>query len=295
MTIRFDDRVAIVTGAGAGLGRAHAILLASRGAKVVVNDLQGPGDGPSNAEKVAEEIRAAGGEAIANHDSVAEEASAARIVQSAIDRFGRIDIVVNNAGILRDKTFAKMELSDFELVLKVHLMGTVYVTKAAWPYLLEQKYGRVILTSSASGLGNAYGQSNYGAAKSAMVGLMISLKNEGQNSNVLVNTICPFAATQMTAGLLSGRLTEISKPELVSPAVAWLASQDCTVTGEIIGAGAGHYGRIRIVKSEGVVLDPEGTVTVEQFASRIDDIFDMSSAEHYTGTMDSRTRAKLGL
>lgn len=295
MSFRFENRVAIVTGAGAGLGRAHAKLLASRGAKVVVNDLASRDGGKSQAEAVVDEIRAEGGEAMSCHESVAEEASAARIVQAALDHFGRIDVVINNAGILRDKTFVKMDMADFELVLRVHLFGTAYVTKAAWPHLLQQKYGRVILTSSASGLGTAYGQANYGAAKAGMIGLMISLKNEGFKSNVLVNSICPIAATQMTDGLMSGRVTELALPEHVSPAVAWLASEECNVTGEIISAGLGYYGLIKIMKNEGVVIDPKRPASVEEFADRIERIFDLSASLPYAGTLDARTKAMIGL
>lgn len=295
MEIRFDDRVAIVTGAGAGLGRSHARLLASRGARVVVNDLGNPGNGPTPAQQVVAEIRAEGGEAIACHDSVAEDATARRIVEAALDTFGRLDIVVNNAGILRDRTFAKMDMADLELVLRVHLLGTAYVTRAAWRHMLDQTFGRIVFTSSASGLAQAYGQANYGAAKAGMIGLMNSLKSEGAKSNVLVNTICPLAATRMTDGLLSERLTAISAPEHVSSIVAWLSSEACTMNGEILSAGAGHYALIKIMKSQGIVLDPEHPATIEDVAARMQAICDLDGALPYVGTMDARTKAKLGL
>src|SRR5262245_62432482 len=190
MTIRFDNRVAIVTGAGNGLGRAHALLLASRGAKVVVNDPGGARDGKGSdtavADKVVAEIKAAGGQAVANYDSVAEQKAAANIVKTAVDAFGTVDIVVNNAGILRDKSFPNMSMDDFLFVLQVHLMGSVYVTHAAWPILRAKAYGRVVLTSSSSGLYGNFGQTNYSAAKLALVGFMNTLRLEGQKYNIMV-------------------------------------------------------------------------------------------------------------
>jgi len=299
MTIRYDGRVAIVTGAGAGLGRSHAMLLASRGAKVVVNDPGGSVDGKGGdgaaADAVVAEIRAAGGEAVANYASVSDREGAASIVQTAIDAFGRIDIVVNNAGILRDKSFIKMSLDDFEAVLAVHLLGTVYVTKAAWPHLLEQKYGRIVFTTSGSGLVGSYGQSNYGAAKTGMLGLMNNLKFEAAKADIKINMISPVAATRMTAGIIDEKLFELSKPEQVSPAVAWLCSEDCDVNGEIVAAGAGYFTSVRLMKSEGVVVDPSGIATIEDFVANRDRIFDISTAKPYNSTLDDATKRKLGL
>jgi NAD(P)-dependent dehydrogenase (short-subunit alcohol dehydrogenase family) len=298
MSIRFDGRVAIITGAGAGIGRAHAILLASRGAQIVVNDLPAPDrrEGTDTAaDLVVADIKAAGGEAVASYSSVAEPGTAAEIIATAIGAFGKIDIVVNNAGILRDKSFLKMDLADFELVLKVHLLGSAYVTKAAWPYLVAQKYGRIVLTSSASGLAGSFGQANYGAAKAGMIGLMNNLKNEGAPSNILVNTVTPVAATQMTAGLLSDRMTVIAKAEHISPAVAWLCSEACDVTGQNISAGGGHYASIHMVKTRGVVLDPDKPASIEDFASARNDIFALEGAAPYGGTFDPATKEKLGL
>ena len=298
MQFRFDGRVAIVTGAGAGLGRSHAMLLASRGASVVVNDPGGAVDGKGGssavADQVVQEIRAAGGEAVANYDSVADRAGAANIVKTAIEKFGRIDILVNNAGILRDKSFVKLDLDDFELVVKVHLMGTVYVTKAAWPHMLEQKYGRIVLTSSGSGLVGSYGQSNYGAAKAAMIGLMTNLMNEGAKANIRVNIISPVAATRMTDGIIPPKLFALVKPEQVSPAVAWFCSEACDVNGEMIAAGAGYFSRVKLMKTKGVIVDPSRTATIEDFAAARERIFDLSTAAPYTSTMDEETKKALG-
>lgn len=299
MQFRFDGRVAIVTGAGAGLGRAHAMLLASRGASVVVNDPGGAVDGKGGssaiADQVVEEIRAAGGEAVANYDSVADRAGAANIVETAIDKFGKIDILVNNAGILRDKSFVKLDLDDFELVVKVHLLGTVYVTKAAWPHMLERKYGRIVLTSSGSGLVGSYGQSNYGAAKTAMLGLMTNLMNEGAKADIRVNIISPVAATRMTEGVIPPKLFELVKPEQVSPAVAWFCSEACDVSGEMIGAGAGYFTRLKLMKTKGAIVGPSRIATIEDFAAARERIFDLSTAAPYTSTMDEETKQALGV
>ncbi|WP_210317461.1 SDR family oxidoreductase [Oryzicola mucosus] len=299
MTIRFDGRVAIVTGAGAGLGRAHAHLLAAHGAKVVVNDPGGSVDGKGGdgaaADKVVAEITAAGGEAVANYASVSDREGAASIVQTAIDAFGKIDIVVNNAGILRDKSFVKMTLEEFEIVLNVHLLGTVYVTKAAWPHLLEQKYGRVVFTSSGSGLVGSYGQSNYGAAKTGMMGLMNNLKFEGAKSNIKVNMISPVAGTRMTEGIIEQKLFDLSKPEQVSPAVAWLSSEECDVNGEIVAAGAGYFTVLKLMKGKGHVVDPSHVATLEDFVNNKDKIFDLSEAKPYNSTLDDETKKFLGL
>jgi NAD(P)-dependent dehydrogenase (short-subunit alcohol dehydrogenase family) len=299
MTIRFDNRVALVTGAGAGLGRSHALLLASRGAKVVVNDpgvtTDGRGGSTGVADAVVAEIKAKGGQAIANTDSVADRAGAAAMVKQAVDTFGKIDIVINNAGILRDKTFAKMSLDDFDIVMQVHLAGSVHVTKAAWQHMLDQKYGRVVLTTSGSGLAGNYGQSNYGAAKAAMVGLMHNLMQEGAKSNIKVNCISPVAGTRMTQGLMPDAMLKKLDPGQVSPAVAWLASEACDVTGEIVAAGAGYFSRIKFVKGTGAILGDGGIATIEQFAAAKDKIFDLTGAAPYTRTMDDATRKALGM
>jgi NAD(P)-dependent dehydrogenase (short-subunit alcohol dehydrogenase family) len=287
MAISFKDRVVIVTGAGAGLGRCHALEFARRGAKVVVNDLGGSVDGSGGSSeaalKVVEEIKALGAEAIANGASVSDRAGAESIVNDAVNKWGRIDVVVNNAGILRDKSFAKMDLNDFELVLKVHLLGSAYVTKAAWPHFIKQSYGRVVMTTSSSGLYGNFGQSNYGAAKLGLVGLMNTLKIEGAKANIRINTVAPVAATRMTENLgIPEEVFKQLKPELISPAVVYLASEDAP-SGTIIEAGAGYFAKAEIVESKGVKIGQ--TASVEDFAAAFEKITDMSGAKpHANGS-----------
>jgi NAD(P)-dependent dehydrogenase (short-subunit alcohol dehydrogenase family) len=261
--IRFDGKVAIVTGAGGGLGRQHALELARRGAKVVVNDLggsvDGSGGGSDAANKVVEEIKAFGGEAIANGSSVTDDAGVARMVKDAMDAWGRIDILVANAGILRDKTFAKMEIADFQVVVDVHLMGTVKPAKAVWEIMREQNYGRIVVTTSSTGLYGNFGQANYGAAKLGLVGFMNTLKLEGQKNNIHVNAISPVAATRMTENLMPPQVLEQLKPEYVTPGVVFLCSEEAP-TGTVLTAGAGAFAVSRIVETEGVYLGHEATV-----------------------------------
>ncbi|ODT86289.1 SDR family NAD(P)-dependent oxidoreductase [Phenylobacterium sp. SCN 70-31] len=262
--IRFDGKVAIVTGAGGGLGRQHALELARRGAKVVVNDLggsmDGSGGGSDAANKVVDEIKAAGGEAIANGSSVTDDAGVARMVKDAMDAWGRIDILVANAGILRDKTFAKMEIADFSVVVDVHLMGTVKPAKAVWEIMRAQNYGRIVVTTSSSGLYGNFGQSNYGAAKLGVIGFMNTLKLEGQKNNIHVNAISPVAATRMTENLgMPAEVLNQLKPELVTPGVVFLCSEEAP-TGAILTAGAGAFALSRIVETEGVAIGAGATV-----------------------------------
>ena len=294
MPIRFDDRVAIVTGAGAGLGRCHALLLAERGARVVVNDPGGAVDGSGSrhavADTVVSEIKARGGEAVANYDSVADRQGAARIIETAMDSWGRLDILVNNAGILRDKAFHNMPLDDFEEVVQVHLMGTVYCTKAAWPIMRERKYGRIVVTTSGSGTVGNFGQANYGAAKTGVVGLINVLRFEGAKYNILTNAISPSADTRMTEGLLPPDMVPYMKPQLVSPAVAWLCSEECNVTGAIIAATAGGFARVQYFVTEGVQFDPQAEVTPEMFAEAFPAISDIATAQPYVGLMGNVER-----
>ena len=296
MTIRYDNRVAIVTGAGAGLGEQHAKLLASRGAKVVVNDPGGAVDGRGTAaavaDKVVAEIKAAGGEAVANYDSVATWAGAQNIIKTAMDTWGRVDILVNNAGILRDKSFNNMDVEDFEFVVQVHLMGTVYCTKAAWQIMRNQRYGRVVVTTSGSGTVGNFGQANYGAAKMAVNGFINVMRHEGQNYNIKLNAISPSARTRMTENLIPPEVSEWMKPELVSPAVAYMCSEQCDFSGEVIGANAGHFRRVKYVETAGVFYDPANPVTIEMFADALPQIMDMSTAiEH--GMSSRRLRERL--
>jgi NAD(P)-dependent dehydrogenase (short-subunit alcohol dehydrogenase family) len=282
MAIRFDGKVAIVTGAGGGLGRAHALELARRGAKVVVNDLgaavDGSGGSSQAAQDVVAEIKAADGEAIANGGSVSDREGAQSIVRDAVAAFGTVDILINNAGILRDKSFAKMPLDDFELVLKVHLLGSVYCTHAAWPIMAEKNYGRIVMTTSSSGLYGNFGQSNYGAAKMGLVGLMNTLKLEGERKGIRVNTIAPVAATRMTASLgMPDEVFQALKPELVTPAVLYLVSDDAP-NGMIIEAGGGYYAKVAVMEGKGVHLGPDATVDdVAAAATRIADMSEATS------------------
>lgn len=266
MSIRYDGKVAIVTGAGQGLGRCHAIALAERGAKVVVNDLGGSKDGTGASSEAARavvaEIEAAGGEAIANGANVANYVEVEAMAQQAMDQWGRIDILINNAGILRDKSFTKGSLEDFQLVLDVHLMGTVNCTKAVWEIMREQAYGRIVVTTSSSGLYGNFGQSNYGAAKMGVIGLMNTLVQEGAKYNIRVNALAPTAGTRMTEGLLPEQAFELLTPETVTPAVLYLASED-SPNRTILAAGAGAFAVSRIVETESVWLPldeqtPEG-------------------------------------
>ena len=256
--ISFDGKVAIVTGAGGGLGRQHALELARRGAKVVVNDLGGSMDGSGGsseaAVKVVEEIRAAGGEAIPNGSSVTDDAGVALMVKDAMDAWGRIDILIANAGVLRDKSFSKMEIADFEFVLAVHLMGTLKPTKAVWEIMKAQNYGRIIVTTSSTGLYGNFGQTNYGAAKLGLVGFMNSLKIEGQKNNIHVNAISPVAATRMTENLgMPPELLAKLAPQTVTPGVMYLCSEEAP-TGVILTAGAGVFSLARIYETEGIHL-----------------------------------------
>lgn len=250
MGIRLDGRVAIVTGAGGGLGRTHALALAARGAKVVVNDLGGP-DGSPAAAAVADEIRAAGGEAIAHGASVTDEAGVEDMVAKAMAAWGRVDILVNNAGILRDKSFSKMDLADFRLVLDVHLMGSVICTKKVWDIMRAQNYGRIVMTTSSSGLYGNFGQSNYGAAKMALVGLMQTLALEGAKNDIRVNCLAPTAATQMTENIFPGDILKLFGPELVSPGLLALVAEDAP-TRMILCAGGGTFAAAHVTLTQGV-------------------------------------------
>src|SRR6266699_2560236 len=277
MTIRFDGRVAIVTGAGNGLGRAHALGLASRGAKVVVNDFGGARDGTGGsltpAEAVVEEIRKAGGVAMADGADVSNYEQVKAMVERATREWGSVDLLCANAGILRDKSFAK--------VLDIHLTGTFYCCKAVWDGMRERNYGRIVLTTSSSGLFGNFGQANYGAAKTGMVGLMNVLAEEGRKNNIRVNTISPTAATRMTEELLPPQALELMRPEAITPAVEYLLSEDAP-TRTIMGAGAGSFAVIKIMETEVINL-PQSDWTPDAVAAHFAEISDMSKAKALEG------------
>jgi NAD(P)-dependent dehydrogenase (short-subunit alcohol dehydrogenase family) len=278
MTYSFEGKVAIVTGAGGGLGRCHALELAKRGARVVVNDLGGAMDGTGGssdaAKAVVDEIKAAGGEAIANGGSVSDRQGAASMVKDAMDAWGRVDVLINNAGILRDKSFVKMGLDDFQLVLDVHLMGSVNVTKEVWPIMRDQGYGRIVMTTSPSGLYGNFGQTNYGAAKLGLVGFMNTLKIEGAKYNVHTNAIAPVAATRMTEDLIPEEAQKALGPELVTPAVVYLCTEDAP-NGVVLQAQGGRFSMAVMVENPGVDLG--AGATVEDIAENYGRITEMSN------------------
>ena len=271
--VSFENRVVIVTGAGNGLGKAYALDLGKRGAKVVVNDLggavDGSGAGNTPADEVVNEIIANGGEAVANYDSVATEEGGESIVQTAIDSFGTVDAVINNAGILRDKSFANMTEEEFSLIIEVHLKGTYYVTQPAFKIMKENNYGRIVNVASPSGLFGNFGQTNYGAAKMGIVGLTNVLAIEGAKYNIKVNVIAPTAYTRMTEALLPEDVGKLFSAELVTPMVTYLASEACEPTHEIFGVAAGRFARIGIITHEGYV---NTQATAEDIASNIEEI-----------------------
>lgn len=288
--IRFDGRVAVITGAGNGLGRSHALFFASRGAKVVVNDLggtvAGTGGSQAAADAVVNEIHAAGGQAVANYDSVATEEGGRNIVKTALEAFGTVDILVNNAGNVRDKTLAKMDLADFRALVDVHLMGAVYCTHAAWPAMREKNFGRIVVTTSGAGLYGNHGHTNYGAAKMAVVGFMNALKEEGRKHNITVHAIAPVALTRMTKAIVSPKVAPLIKPEFVTAAVAWMCAEENEETGHIIEAGAGYYAKVEVREAQGALFGAEQIPTPEQIRDRYAEITDMSQSAPYTNASE---------
>jgi NAD(P)-dependent dehydrogenase (short-subunit alcohol dehydrogenase family)/acyl dehydratase/putative sterol carrier protein len=289
--IRFDDRVAIVTGAGAGLGRIYSIELARRGARVVVNDLGGNRDGAGEgsfgpADKVVEEIRAMGGEAVANYDSVATSEGGRGIVNTALEAFGRLDILINNAGILRDRSLAKMEPEDWDAVMSVHLDGAYNVSRPAFSTMRENRYGRIVVITSASGLNGNFGQTNYSAAKMALIGFMNTLKLEGEKHGIKVNAVAPIAATRLTEELLPPDLSEKMKPDFVAPLVLLLCSEECRVSGRVYSAGMGYYSRVGLVTGQGTVIGDGKQIPSPELVERhINDICSLAGAvEHFDAT-----------
>ena len=281
MTIKFDDKVVIVTGAGGGLGKSHALEFARRGAKVVVNDLGGSVDGSGGASDAAnavvEEIKAEGGEAIANGASVADQSGVQNMIDEVMSKWGCIDVLVNNAGILRDKSFHKISLEEFNAVMDVHFQGSVYTSHAVYPIMREQNFGRIIFTTSSGGLSGNFGQANYGAAKMAMIGLMNCLKIEGQKYNVHSSAVAPVALSRMTENLFPEGIGERFLPEYVTPAVIYLASDDAP-NGAIIGAGAGVFTQFRIFETMGLALGTGDDMTPENIAAGWSSVADMDDA-----------------
>ena len=279
--VRFDDRVVVITGAGNGLGRTYALEMGKRGAKVVVNDLGGSafGDGADKgaADLVVDEIKAGGGQAVANYDSVTD---GDKIVQTAMDSFGRIDVVINNAGILRDKTFHKMEEQDWDLVYDVHVRGAFKVTHAAWPYMRDQNYGRLIFTASAAGIYGNFGQTNYAMAKLGQYGMSQTLALEGRSKNIMVNTIAPIAGSRLTETVMPQELVDALKPEFIMPLVVKLCDENSQETGGLYEVGAGFIGKVRWERSKGHSFSVSQGFNAEDVNEAWDEIVDFTDADH---------------
>jgi len=288
MSLRFDDRVVIVTGAGNGLGRSHALDFASRGAKVVVNDLGGgiAGDGASRsvAQTVVDEIKAAGGEAVANTDSVEH---GEKIVDTAMDAYGRVDVVVNNAGILRDASFAKMTDADWDIIYRVHLYGGYKVSKAAWPHMRNAGYGRIVMTTSVAGIYGNFGQANYAAAKLGLFGLAQTLAIEGASKNIMCNTVAPTAGSRLTATVLPQEVLEALKPAYVTPAVVLLSHESCPVSGRLFEVGGGWVSQTRWEQTEGFFFRDD--FGAEELQTKWDEVTNFENARHADKISQSKT------
>eukprot|EP01117_Protostelium_nocturnum_P010789 TRINITY_DN3887_c0_g1_i1.p1 TRINITY_DN3887_c0_g1~~TRINITY_DN3887_c0_g1_i1.p1 ORF type:complete len:326 (+),score=120.64 TRINITY_DN3887_c0_g1_i1:76-978(+) len=287
--LRFDGKVVVVTGAGNGLGKTYALMFGSRGAKVVVNDLGGAvsGEGGAShraADAVVEEIKKAGGQAVANYDSVEH---GDKIIKTALDTFGRVDVVINNAGILRDKSFVKMTDKDWDLIYTVHMKGAYSVTKAAWNAMREQGYGRVIMVTSAAGLYGNGGQANYSAMKLGLVGFAKTLAIEGQSKNIKVNVIAPLAASRMTESILPPDLLALMKPEAVSPLVGYLSHDTCEETGQVFEVGAGWIAKVRWQRTEGALLDATKAITPENIRDNWGKVNDWNKVSYPTTISES--------
>lgn len=286
--IRFDGRVALITGAGKGLGRAYALLLAERGAKVVVNNRKREPDGtPGSADLVVAEIQAAGGEAVADHHSVESWEAGQAMVQTALDTFGGLDIVINNAGIDQHAGLHNTPIEDFERIFAVSFYGGLYATKAALPALRAAGYGRILFTTSSAGLYGQHGLSSYSAAKAGIIGLMRAVAQEGESKGIRANALAPYAYTQMTEAHAQHFPDRLLGPELVAPIAAYLVSEACPVSGEIYVAGTGHFGRAQMVENHGVKLPPDAPISPEDVAARFDDIRDMSDTTSFKDAIES--------
>jgi NAD(P)-dependent dehydrogenase (short-subunit alcohol dehydrogenase family) len=281
MHLNFKNKVAIITGAGGGLGKAYAFELSRRGAKIVVNDLGSSVDGSGfsldPSREVVDAIMASGGDAVADNNNIAEEDGAKRIVQKALHNYGTVDILINNAGIIRDKSFSKMGLDEFDQILKVHLYGTFFVTREAFSAMKKNQYGRIVVTTSISGLYGNFGQVNYAAAKLGVVGLMNALKEESQKYNIMINAISPVADTRISAGSLPSDQTRIIKADYVSPAVTYLCSEECRTSGDIINACGRYYSKSQIVESQGYYFDEGREITAEMIAEEYNSITKMGT------------------
>jgi len=298
--ITFEDRVAIITGAGGGLGKAYALELAKRGAKVVVNDLGGSTDGSgegssSPADEVVNEIKAQGGEAVANYDNVATPEGGESMVKTALDAFGKVDILINNAGILRDRSFLKMESEDWDAVVAVHLKGSYCVTRPAFKVMKENGHGRIVMTTSGAGLYGNFGQTNYTAAKMGVIGLMNTLKHEGAKYDIKVNTVAPCAFSRLTESLMTPEIVEMMKPEFVVPMVMYLCSDKCADTGNIYNAGASVFSRVAIMTGPEIkVGDGSAAPSAEDVMANMEKINSLENAKVYP-TLTDQMMAVLGL
>jgi len=288
MKIDFDGRVALITGAGKGLGRAYALLLAERGCKLVVNNRKHASDGAKGtADKLVDAINAKGGRAVANYDSVEDAASGTRMVQQALDAFGKLDILVNNAGVDQLAAFHKLALDDFRRIFEINFFGSVYVTHAAIPLMRKAGYGRIVFSSSSAGLFGLHGLSAYSASKAALLGFMNAINQEGAAHNILANAIVPYAATQMTEKHLTPELIKLMAPEFVAPMVAYLVSEQCKTGGDAIGAGFGRFCRAYNVQNAGIGIETVAQLTPETLAERYDAIRDMDGAANYRMATDA--------
>ena len=290
--INFEGQVAVITGAGAGLGKSHALEFGKRGAKVVVNDFGGSTDGSSQgaatpADKVVEEIKSGGGEAVANYDNVATAEGGENIVKTAVDAFGKVDILVNNAGILRDKSFIKTEPENWDAVVAVHLRGSYCVSRPAFKVMRENGYGRIIMTTSGAGLYGNFGQSNYAAAKMGVCGLMNVLKLEGAKYNIKTNTIAPVAASRLTEGIIPPDVFEKMKPEYVTPIVIYLCSKQCNESGYIYNAAVGKFSRVQYITGKNIKIKDDDTIpAAEEVMAKMDQINSLENGKFLEGGLN---------